>query len=205
MTSYKTMVLDPPWPEHGSGKYKRGADRHYGLLKPPEIVKVILGCPKWAPADDAHLYLWATDNHLPEALWVMREIGFRYIRTLPWIKLKDEAFDRFVKPQDVTGEAYLKGLLKRGLGQYFRGASELLLFGVRGRGMSVVTERRDLCNIVIGPRHKHSVKPEAAYKLVEERSLGPYLEMFSRGSRPGWDSWGLELQVESTTSKRRKT
>ena len=30
---YKTIYMDPPWAEQGGGKIKRGADRHYPLMK----------------------------------------------------------------------------------------------------------------------------------------------------------------------------
>jgi N6-adenosine-specific RNA methylase IME4 len=41
------------------------------------------------------------------------------------------------------------------------------------------------------------------YSLIEDRSHGPYLEMFARQKREGWDSWGndpsiLEPQVEDS-------
>lgn len=34
---YKTILADPPWPEHGGGKSKRGADRHYPLMSVRKI------------------------------------------------------------------------------------------------------------------------------------------------------------------------
>lgn len=42
------------------------------------------------------------------------------------------------------------------------------------------------------PRGKHSEKPEAFLDLVERVSPGPYLEMFARRNRLGWDTWGNE-------------
>ena len=39
---------------------------------------------------------------------------------------------------------------------------------------------------------RHSAKPAEFYTLVEQVSPGPYLEMFARDSRPGWDAWGDE-------------
>jgi MT-A70 len=40
---------------------------------------------------------------------------------------------------------------------------------------------------------KHSQKPEKSYQDIELVSHGPYLEMFCRNSRPGWDAWGNEV------------
>ena len=59
--------------------------------------------------DNAHLYLWATNNFLPDALEVMKAWGFRYVTMITWMK------DRI------------------GLGQYFRGLTEHCLFGIRGK------------------------------------------------------------------------
>jgi len=42
------------------------------------------------------------------------------------------------------------------------------------------------------PRGRHSAKPEAFIDLVEQVSPGPYLELFARRQRLGWDTWGNE-------------
>ena len=75
---FKTIVADPPWMEKGGGRIKRGADRHYGLLKVPDIIRVMAQCPHWNEVgDDAHLYLWVTNNHLQSGLTVMEALGFK--------------------------------------------------------------------------------------------------------------------------------
>lgn len=174
MTEYPTILADPPWKESGGGRIKRGADRHYPLLPTHDIPKVMMLSGVWSPADNAHLYLWATNNFLPDALRVMADLAFRYVTNIAWVK--DRA----------------------GLGQYFRGHHELLLFGVRGDGYEVRTDRRDLSTFmdeggfVEAPRGEHSAKPECFRELIEARSHGPYLEMFARSGRDGWDSWGNE-------------
>lgn len=166
---FRTLLTDPPWMETGGGQVKRGADRHYPLLPTREIPHVIGSAPNWDPAADAHLYLWATNNFLEDGLWVMAQLGFRYVTNVVWVK--DRA----------------------GLGQYFRGRHELMLFGVRGRGLEVATERKDLPTVLEAPRGRHSAKPPASYDLIEARSQGPYAEVFARSRRPGWSSWGNEV------------
>lgn len=42
------------------------------------------------------------------------------------------------------------------------------------------------------PRGAHSAKPEAFLDLVEQVSPGPYVELFARRDRLGWDTWGNE-------------
>jgi len=83
-----------------------------------------------------------------------------------------------------------------GLGQYFRGGHELLLFGVKGRGLNVRTEARNIPSVLFAPRAAHSRKPPEFYELIERRSRGPYLEVFCRGKpRRNWTGWGNEVQA----------
>jgi N6-adenosine-specific RNA methylase IME4 len=186
---FRTFVLDPPWLEAGGGG--RGAQNHYPLLKAEEMPATIRKSGLFRPYPNAHMYLWVTNNFLEDGLWLMRQLGFRYVTNLPWNK---------------PG---------KGIGQYFRGEHELLLFGVHGDGMSpdVMTDRRDLGTRIDadwvragegGPRI-HSAKPPEAYERIQARSNGPYLEMFARGKPrgPQWQVWGNEAQPKeelNTTS-----
>lgn len=181
--AFSTLLADPPWLERGSGKIKRGADRHYALLPTEEIPGVIRGSGLWRPAENSHFYLFTTNNFLRDALWVMEELEFAYKTNVVWTK-------RHI-----------------GIGRYFRGAHELLLFGVRGRGMdpSVVTDRRNIPSVVaaehvrVNGKRIHSAKPSEIYDLVEARSKGPYVEFFARSHRPNWTAWGAEAPALSST------
>ena len=74
--TYKTVVLDPPWKESGGGKIKRGADKHYPLLKSADMPAVIKSCPYWTDIGvDAHMYMWVTNTFLPDGLWLMGQLG----------------------------------------------------------------------------------------------------------------------------------
>lgn len=171
---WRAAVVDPPWQERGGGG--RGAQEHYPLLTKEGVADVLWTSGLWRPHQYAHLYLWSTNSFLPDAMWLMNYLGFRYVTNLPW-----------VKPSI-------------GLGQYFLGRHELLLFGVRGKGMdpSVYTGRSDLPGVIVADygrdsrgRRVHSAKPREALELVEARSHGPYAEFFCRGTgRPGWLTWG---------------
>jgi len=70
---YKTIYADPPWMERGGGKIKRGADRHYPLMKTKDICD--LPIIKEIVDDNAHLYLWTTNNFLKDGLQVMEAWG----------------------------------------------------------------------------------------------------------------------------------
>jgi len=168
VTRYRCIAADPPWMERGGGKIKRGADRHYALLKPAQIVTVMRETGQFTGDSPCHLWMWCTDNHLTHGLEVMRAVGFRYVRLLVWHK---------------------EGNI--GLGQYLRGAHEVCLFGVRGR---LPAESRAQPSAFAARRGRHSEKPARAYEIIEAVSPGPRLELFARAPRPGWSTQGLELQ-----------
>ena len=166
---FRTIVADPPW-QYGNTAARGAAENHYGTMTIEELC-ALDAVPKHA-ADNAHLYMWTTSSHLPQAFDVMSAWGFEYKTYLVW-----------VKPQI-------------GMGNYFRTCTELVLFGVRG---SMRTQARDIRNCFESPRSKHSAKPEVFHELVMKASPGPYLEMFSRCSGPscscskcrlGWSVWG---------------
>lgn len=138
------------------------ATNHYPAMTVEDICA--LPVSEWAAAD-SHLYLWVTNGFLRQGFSVMEAWGFDYRTTLTWLK-----------PQI-------------GLGNWFRVGTEHVLFGTRG---DLPTQSRSLANWWQASRTRHSAKPEAFYTLVETASPGPYLELFARSSRPGWDRWGNE-------------
>lgn len=211
---FRTIAADPPWEERGAGKIKRGADRHYPLVKTRDLPALMKGAKDaegralWRPASDSHLYLWVTNNFLPDGLWLMEELGFRYITNLAWTKLRYEEGALLTKARKAqlarVDVVRLARATRQNIGQYFRGEHELCLFGVRGRGMdpSVYTGRRDLGTTILAAherlesgKRKHSGKPLSSYDRIEARSHGPYLELFARSGRPGWTSWGNQLEA----------
>ena len=174
---YSTIMADPPWYQQGGGKSKRGADKHYPLLKEGQIKNAMSDILDGIVEDDAHLYMWTVSNHLPEGLRVIEHLGFRYITNLVWAK---PSF---------------------GLGRYFRGQHEICLFAVKGRGFSARTDANNVSSLIGGDlikRTTHSKKPQEIYELIESRSKGPYLELFARDHRPGWDVWGDEISLKIT-------
>ena len=169
---FHTILMDPPWWTPGGGKSKRGSDRHYSLIKTVDLPATIEFCPHWDDiAYDAHFYMWVVNSKLPDGLWLMEELGIRYISNLVWTKT------RF------------------GLGRYFRGQHEILLFGVRGRGIDLIQSNSNSTWIGIDAiaATKHSKKPLKTYSLIESASPGPYLELFARSQRDGWTVWGNEV------------
>jgi hypothetical protein len=47
----------------------------------------------------------------------------------------------------------------------------------------------------------HSAKPDAALDLIEQVSPGPYVELFARRARFGWDYWGDQSLGTATMSQ----
>jgi N6-adenosine-specific RNA methylase IME4 len=187
---YRTVLADPPWQERGAGKIKRGADRHYPLMSTDDICA--LPVRQWA-APDAHLYLWVTNNFLPDGLRVLQAWGFRFVTKIDWFKSRT-VYDH--DDDDTAGqlESFAADAnLQCGLGQYFRGCTESCLFGVRGT-LPYRTlpdgKRAQGRTGFHAPRGQHSAKPEKLRQMIERVSHGPYLEMFARRPVEGWDLWG---------------
>lgn len=186
---YRTIVADPPWlfdsDTGGSDQTRSGViprsrkrdgslaqgvrDQTYDRMSVAEI------CDLRPDAEtDAHLYLWTVNAFMVEAHEVARAWGFTPKTICTWVKTH----------HDDPGRASMK------TGYYFRGATEHFLFCVRGSLRLQTSE--GLPTAYLWPRLPHSVKPDAFYDLVEKASPDPYLEMFSRRARLGWDTWGDE-------------
>lgn len=164
------IIADPPWMMRGAGKVKRGADRHYELMPTSEIA-ALAEFVKGLAGDDAFLFLWTTNNHLPDALEVMRAWGFQYRTNIAWVK---ESI---------------------GMGFYTRGQHELCLIGVRGRPPRSMRGRYkgDAASSVIqAEKRAHSQKPDALHDIAW--SFGTRrVELFARRRTPGWECYGDEL------------
>ena len=160
---YRTLVVDPPW----SYSLRQDDATHRGRCKYPMMgVDQLgaLGVSGWAEPD-AHLYIWTTNAFLVEAHTLAQAWGFVQKTLVTWCKTSI------------------------GLGNYYRNSTEHALFCVRGK-LPVI--RHDVPTHFTAPRGRHSAKPEAFYDMVESMSPGPYLDVFARRQRMGWDTWGNE-------------
>lgn len=171
---YKTIYIDPPWMECGGGKIKRGADKHYSLMKTKDIIT--LPIPDLADQDGCHLYLWVTNNFLPDGLLAVKEWGFDYVTLITWNK------DRI------------------GLGQYFRGITEHCIFASTHKRLPYKSLDGKRCQGTTGfyePKTIHSRKPEKMREMIELVSYKPRIELFARQKYDGWDCWGDEVGTET--------
>ncbi|WP_300449450.1 MT-A70 family methyltransferase [Accumulibacter sp.] len=177
---FHTVLADPPWQfQNRSGKM---APEHKRLNRYATMtLDDILALPVASIVDEpAHLYLWVPNALLPDGLRVLSDWGFAYKSNIVWHKIRRDG-----------------GPDGRGVGFYFRNTTELLLFGVRGRHARTLAAGRRQVNIIKSRKREHSRKPEEAYELIESCSPGPFLEMFARGSRAGWTSWGQQADEYS--------
>lgn len=180
--AYRTVLLDPNWPERGAGQSKRGADKHYPVSSIRDIRRAIEFAECWDLEANAHMYMWITNNYVCEGLGLIKDLGFEPITNLSWHKV--------MNPDEEDPELWEH---QSGIGRYFRGSHELLFFAVRGSGFhpDVITDRHDIKSAFAAKRGAHSSKPPTQYDIIEARSKGPFLEMYARETRPGWASWGF--------------
>lgn len=170
---FSTILADPPWQfQNRTGKMAPEHKRlnRYGTMVLDEIIALPV---EQLTADTAHLYLWVPNALLPEGLKVLEAWGFQYKSNLVWHKVRKDG-----------------GPDGRGVGFYFRNTTELILFGVKGKNARTLAPGRSQVNIIRSMKREHSRKPDEMYELVESCSPGPRLELFARGSRAGWTTWG---------------
>ncbi len=170
---FKTIMADPPWRfQNSTGKVAPEHKRlnRYGTMSLNEIKAL----PVSMVADEtAHLYLWVPNALLPDGLAVLHAWGFQYKSNVIWHKIRKDG-----------------GSDGRGVGFYFRNVTEILLFGVRGKNARTLAPGRSQVNMIQTRKREHSRKPDEQYNLIESCSPGPYLEMFGRGVRKDWTTWG---------------
>ena len=170
---FSTVLADPPWQfQNRTGKM---APEHKRLSRYPTMsLQEIKDLPVEAIVKDtAHLYLWVPNALLADGLQVMEHWGFTYKTNLIWYKVRKDG-----------------GPDRRGVGFYFRNVTEMILFGVRGTNVRTLQPGRSQENIISSRKREHSRKPDEQYEIIESCSWGPHIELFARGPRKGWFSWG---------------
>lgn len=189
MSRYGVIVIDPPWSYGSDTGRTRTAEFHYQTIgnagkevnrkNGAGVENIVAATPvdEWADRD-CHLYLWVTNPKLPFAFSMLEAWRFQYKTTLTWVKTRQDG-----KP---TGG---------GMGWFFRGATEHVLFAVRGRKPIPSSMRRP--NVVMAPTTEHSAKPTEFYDLLrsiysdDERMIDAY----ARREHPRFHAWGNEAPI----------
>jgi N6-adenosine-specific RNA methylase IME4 len=174
---FGTILADPPWRfQNRTGKVAPEHRRlsRYGTMTLDEIMA--LPVPN-VISETAHLYLWVPNALLSEGMRVLQAWGFQYKTNIVWHKIRKDG-----------------GPDGRGVGFYFRNVTELVLFGVRGKNVRTLAPGRRQVNFLATRKREHSRKPDELYDIIEECSRGPYLEMFARGTRKKWTTFGNQAE-----------
>lgn len=179
MTEYGVILADPPWNYSNSG-CRGAAENIYPTMTFNELCQLPI---ESMAKDDAVLLMWATWPKLEEAAMpLIKAWGFQYVTGFPWVKVTDVSMTLWGK---------IEIRVPYGVGFWARGATEPLLIARRGKPPPPPNGFIGL----LSPNLEHSRKPDNIYHYAESMP-GPYLELFARRARPGWDVWGNE--VEST-------
>jgi N6-adenosine-specific RNA methylase IME4 len=188
---FGTILADPPWKfQNRTGKMAPEHKRlyRYETMSNEDIISMPV---KEVALDQSHLYLWVPNALVETGLQVMKAWGFEYKTMLIWYKIRKDG-----------------GPDRRGVGFYFRNVTEIILFGVRG-SLRTGKPGRSQENIILSQKRGHSRKPDEIFPIIEGCSPGPYLELFARQKRAGWEVWGNEtdkfdedLQIYSSIFKK---
>jgi N6-adenosine-specific RNA methylase IME4 len=179
---YGAIYADPPWlfrtySAKGTG---RSAVSHYDCLEFTDLKSLPVGD---LAAKNCALFLWATDPLLPNAIELLEAWGFTY-KTVAfcWAKLNKSVEGTLLRREDFF----------TGLGYWTRANGELCLLGTRGKP---IRKSKDVRRLVIERRREHSRKPDEVASRIEKLVHGPYLELFARQTRDGWDVWGDQTSL----------
>jgi len=162
------------------GETSRSPQKKYTTMPDDELAALPVGD---LAARDCFLFYWDTTarvvagRHLP----IIKAWGFKPTAlAFTWLKLIPSASDAIWLPRD----------LNFGPGFTTRKNTELCILGRRGSPKRL---SKSVFEIIISARREHSRKPEEFYSRVMQYAAGPYLELFSRTARRGWDCSGDQL------------
>lgn len=171
---YELIYADPAWEYRDKANAgKRGACHKYSVMGSRDVASLPVDR---IAAEDCLLAMWWVGPQPEEALYVMRQWGFRLVnmKGFTWRKLTKHGKEHF------------------GMGNWSRANTEDCLFAVRGHPKRASASVRQLIN---APVREHSRKPdEARDRLVQLCGNVPRIELFARQRHAGWDAWGNELK-----------
>ena len=170
---YNVIYADPPWyfksySKKGEG---RNPNQHYDCMNLDDIKNMKVGD---IANDNSVLLMWVVDPLLDKAFEVINAWGFKYKTVgFTWTKTNKKSMGFFT-----------------GLGYWTRSNPEMCLLATKGKPKRI---SKSVPQLVVEQRREHSRKPDIMYNHIENLLDGPYIELFARTKRPGWDSWGNEI------------
>ena len=167
---YSVIYADPPWSfKTYSDKGKdRSPENHYSTMNFKDICNLPVNN---IANDNSVLLMWVIDPLLDKAFKVIDAWGFKYKTVgFTWAKTNRKKLGFFT-----------------GLGYWTRGNPEMCLLATKGKPKRI---SKSVPQLVVEQRREHSRKPDIIYNHIENLLDGPYIELFARTKRKGWDSWG---------------
>jgi len=174
---YGAILADPPWAfatwsHKGQG---RSGEAHYRTMPQADLEALPVAS---VAAPDAVLLLWVVQTQLPQAVRLVEAWGFNQ-KSVAFAWMKGDGLPLF--PDDVT--------FQMGMGKWTRAEFEQCWLATRGNPSRL---NADVRQVLTEKRREHSRKPDGVHERIERLVAGPYLELFARQRRPGWDCWGNE-------------
>lgn len=180
---FPVILTDPPWAFETYGKKHttphRAATDHYATMTADQLMALPVAD---VAAKDCALFMWVVDSHFEEALALGRAWGFEP-KSIAFVWLKRDPLDA----RQVTMLRPIAEPAKIGMGYSTRKQAELCLLFTRGKPKRL---SKGVRQVIEAPRREHSRKPDETFARIEALYAGPYLEMFARERRPGWEAWG---------------
>jgi N6-adenosine-specific RNA methylase IME4 len=186
---YGVVLADPPWRfktynEAGRNRcpdwraFEGSPSKHYDTMSIADICALPVAS---VAARDSCLFLWVSWPMLQDAMLLIEAWGFAYKTcAFAWVKAHVGQIDLFREDDDAL----------MGNGYWTRSNSEVCLLATRGHPKRL---NADVRQGIIEPRREHSRKPDCVHDRIERLVTGPYLELFARTRRSGWDSWGNQV------------
>lgn len=172
---YKTILIDPPWQQKMSGKYKVRKHKNENLDYPTMTIEQLKKLPvNDLAATGCHLWMWTTNQFLESGLLLMKHWGFKYLSPITWVK-------------------------PSGCGNWFVQTTQTMLFGYKEKCIFEKARYKPTHFFAPNPQYignKHSQKPAESYELIESISPEPRLELFARAKRQNWFVWGNEVESD---------
>lgn len=175
---YSVILADPPWPfatwsHKGQG---RSGEAHYSTMSHEEMEALPI---RNLAADDCVLFMWVVQTQIPQAVRLINAWGFT-LKSIAFAWVKGAGLPLF--PDDIRTQM--------GMGKWSRAEFEQCWLATTGSPKRL---NADVRQVILDKRREHSRKPADQYERIERLVAGPYLELFARNPRPGWDSWGNQV------------
>jgi N6-adenosine-specific RNA methylase IME4 len=198
------IYADPAWQTvtySGVALPQRADEPHYPTMSLDDLAALPVGD---LAADDCCLFMWIIGSHVDQGIRLAEKWGFKYnTDVFIWRKITKAGFKHCTVEPLAFEELGSDKWAKMSMGKWSRKQSETCYLFTRGKP-SPKEGSRSVRQIIDAPIREHSRKPDEAYERIETLASGPYVELFSRTTRPGWSVWGNDVGKFDAKKKRSK-